>query len=191
MDPLSARAPVRSLVPDVVSMRVVAARELIDVIGDLSDLFLDTVNGGSPLGFMPPITRDTARDYWISLLPELRSLRRILLVAMMEGRVIGSAQLELSRRGNSPHRATVEKVFVGRSARGRGVGTFLMNAIEDVALQHGRTLLTLNTRFDLPPHRWYQSLGYADVGVIPGWTIGANGERFDHVSMYKELRTRT
>ncbi|HET9636097.1 MAG TPA: GNAT family N-acetyltransferase [Gemmatimonadaceae bacterium] len=191
MDPLPAPALVRSVVPDVVSMRVIAAPELIDVITDLSDLFVETVNGGSPLGFMPPITRDTARDYWISLLPELRSLRRILLVAMAEGRVIGSAQLELSRRGNSPHRATVEKVFVGRSARGRGVGTFLMNAIEDVALQHGRTLLLLNTRFDLPPHRWYQSLGYRDVGVIPGWTIGANGERFDHVSMYKELRTRT
>lgn len=179
----------RSLVPDAISMRVIAASELIDVIGDLSDLFVETVNGGSPLGFMPPITRDTARDYWISLLPELRALRRILLVAMSEGRVIGSAQLELSRRGNSPHRATVEKVFVARSVRGRGVGTALMNAIEEVALQHGRTLLMLNTRFDLPPHRWYQSLGYKDVGVIPGWTIGANGERFDHVYMYKELRS--
>jgi GNAT superfamily N-acetyltransferase len=84
----------------------------------------------------------------------------------------------------------VEKVFVGRSVRGRGVGTALMNTIEDVALQHGRTLLLLNTRNDLPPHRWYRSLGYHDVGVIPGWTIGANGERYDHVSMFKELGTR-
>ena len=191
MDKLPPPVLVRSLVPDVASMRVIAAPELIDVITDLSDLFVETVNGGSPLGFMPPITRDTARDYWISLLPELRSLRRILLVALVEGRVIGSAQLELSRRGNSPHRATVEKVFVGRAARGRGIGTALMNTIEDVALQHGRTLLLLNTRFDLPPHRWYLGLGYRDVGVIPGWTIGANGERFDHVSMYKELRART
>ena len=191
IDVLPSPPLVRSLVPDAISMRVIAAPELIDVIGDLSDLFVETVNGGSPLGFMPPITRDTARDYWISLLPELRALRRILLVAMSEGRVIGSAQLELSRRPNSPHRAMVEKVFVARSVRSRGVGTALMNAIEEVALQHGRTLLMLNTRFDLPPHRWYQSLGYSDVGVSPGWTIGANGERFDHVSMYKELRTRT
>lgn len=190
IDSLPPPSLVRSIVPDAVSMRVIAAPQLIDVISDLSELLVDTVNAGSPLGFMPPITRDTARDYWISLLPELRALRRILLVAMSSGRVVGAAQLELSRRGNSPHRALVEKVFVGRSVRGRGVGTALMNTIEDVALQHGRTLLLLNTRNDLPPHRWYRTLGYTDVGVIPGWTIGAKGERYDHVSMFKELRTK-
>src|SRR5438270_4391838 len=146
IDTLRSPALVRSIAPDAVSMRVIAAPELIDVIGDLSDILVETVNGGSPLGFMPPVSRDTARDYWISLLPELRSLRRILLVAMANGRVIGSAQLELSRRGNSPHRANVEKVFVSRSARGHGVGTMLMNSIEEVALQHGRTLPVLTTR---------------------------------------------
>ncbi|HJQ11349.1 MAG TPA: GNAT family N-acetyltransferase [Gemmatimonadaceae bacterium] len=175
---------------ETVSIRVIAASELIEVIGDLSDTFVETVNHGSPLGFMPPITRDTARDYWISLLPELRSGRRLLIVAMTEGRVVGSAQLELSRRGNSPHRAVVEKVFVARSARGRGVGTALMNAIEEVAVQQGRTLLLLNTRAGELPHRWYQSLGYNDVGVIPGWTIGPHGERYDHVNMYKDLPTQ-
>jgi len=188
IDSLPTPSLVRSIVPDAVSMRVIAAPELIEVIGDLADILVDTVNGGSPLGFMPPITRDTARDYWISLLPELRSLRRILLVAMSSGRVVGSAQLELSRRGNSPHRATVEKVFVARSARGHGVGTMLMKTLENVALQHGRTLLLLNTRNEQPAHLWYRAMGYADVGVIPGWTIGPRGERFDHVSMYKELR---
>ena len=99
-----------------VSMRVIAPAELIDVISDLTDTFVDTVNNGSPLGFMPPITRDMARDYWISLLPELRSARRLL-------------------------------------------------------------------------NFWYKALGYTDVGVIPGWTIGPNGERYDHVSMFEELRT--
>src|SRR5689334_2913810 len=163
VDTLPSPPLVRSIVPDTVSIRVIAAPELIDVIGDLSDILVETVNGGAPLGFMPPISRDTARDYWISLLPELRSLRRILLVAMTNGRVVGSAQLELSRRGNSPHRANVEKVFVARSARGHGVGTMLMNTIEEVALHHGRTLLLLNTRNDLPPHFWYRSLGYSDV----------------------------
>ena len=172
-----------------VSIRVIAPSELIEVIGDLTDVFVETVNGGSPLGFMPPISRDQARDYWISLLPELRAVRRLLIVAMAHGRVVGSTQLQLSPRANSPHRAEVEKVFVARSARGCGVGTALMRAVEDVALQHGRTLLLLNTRFNEAPYFWYKVLGYSDVGVIPGWTIGPTGERFDHVSMFKELRT--
>ena len=170
-------------------MRVIAAPELIEVISDLTDAFVDTVNNGSPLGFMPPISRDQSRDYWISLLPELRGGRRLLIVAMSEGRVVGSAQLALSPRPNSPHRAEVEKVFVARSARGCGVGSALMRAVEDGALQHGRTLLLLNTRYKEAPHQWYKVLGYSDVGVIPGWTIGARGEQYDHVSMYKELRS--
>lgn len=172
-----------------VSLRVIAASALIEVISDLTDVFVDTVNHGSPLGFIPPISRDQARDYWISLLPELRGGRRLLIVAMSQGRVVGSAQLALSTRPNSPHRAEVEKVFVSRAARGCGVGTALMRAVEDVALQHGRTLLLLNTRYKEPPHYWYKVLGYSDIGVIPGWTIGSEGERFDHVAMFKELRT--
>ena len=170
-----------------VSMRVIAASGLIEVISDLTDVFAETVNNGSPLGFMPPISRDQSRDYWISLLPELRAGRRLLIVAMSHGRVVGSAQLALSPRPNSPHRAEVEKVFVARSARGCGVGTAVMRAVEGVALQHGRTLLLLNTRFQEPAHYWYKVLGYSDVGVIPGWTIGPEGEQYDHVSMYKSL----
>lgn len=170
-----------------VSVRVISAPELITVITDLVDAFTETVNNGSPLGFMPPISRDESRDYWISLLPELRAGRRVLLVAMMSGAVVGSAQLLPSRRGNSPHRAEIEKVFVTPSARGQGVGTALMNAVEDLAVHYGRTLLLLNTRVGEPPHRWYKELGYRDVGVIPGWTIGPDGESYDHVTMYKNV----
>ncbi|HEX6626613.1 MAG TPA: GNAT family N-acetyltransferase [Gemmatimonadaceae bacterium] len=172
------------------SVRRITAPELADVINDLVFDLTETVNDGSPLGFMPPITLETARAYWISLLPELRSGRRILLVADYADSVVGSAQLALSRRGNSPHRAEVEKVFVSRVARGRGVGTALMNAVHDAALQHGRTLLTLNTRYDEPPHHWYKTLGYKEVGVIPGWTIGPHGERYDHITLYKELSAK-
>ena len=142
------------------SVREIAAPQLAEVINDLVYDLTETVNAGSPLGFMPPITLETARAYWVSLLPELRSGRRILLVADYENSVVGSAQIAMSRRGNSPHRAEVEKVFVSRVARGRGVGTTLMNAVHEAALRRGRTLLTLNTRYDQPAHHWYKALGY-------------------------------
>ncbi|HKR08072.1 MAG TPA: GNAT family N-acetyltransferase [Gemmatimonadaceae bacterium] len=170
-----------------VSIRVIAPSDLVEVLNDLTDLLVETVNTGNPMGFMSPIDEDIARDYWISLLPELRSGRVLLFVAMSEGSVVGTAQLVPSRRGNSPHRAQVEKVFVDRLVRGRGVGTALMKAIEELALHYRRRLLILSTRVGEPAHDWYRSLGYKDVGVIPGWTIGPDGERYDHVEMYKEL----
>ena len=166
----------------------VRAADLKHVITDLVDVFLDTVNNGSPLGFLPPITRETSRDYWISLLPELQPGGRILLVASDgKGRVLGSGQLALSQRQNSPHRAELQRLFVARTARGQGVGTSLVVALHEAARQHGRTLITLSTRRGEPPEEFYRSLGYKEAGVIPGWTIGREGERFDHVTMYLEL----
>jgi acetyltransferase len=171
-----------------VTIRQIRASDLKHVITDLIDVFVDTVNNGSPLGFLPPITREIARDHWISLLPELQPGCRILLVACNdEGRVVGSGQLLLSQRQNSPHRAELQKLFVARSARGQGVGASLVLALHDVARQHGRTLITLSTRRGERPEDLYKSLGYKEAGVIPGWTVGPDGERYDHVTMYQEI----
>jgi hypothetical protein len=35
--------------------------------------------------------------------------------------------------------------------------------------------------------RGYKSLGYQEAGVIPGWTIGRDGERYDDVTLYQEI----
>jgi GNAT superfamily N-acetyltransferase len=170
------------------TIRQIRASELKHVITDLSDVFADIVNNESPLGFLPPITSETSRDFWISLLPELGAGGRILLVACGDGgRIVGSGQLALSQRQNSPHRAEVQRLFVAREARGQGIGTMLVLALHHVAKQNGRTLITLSTRSGEPPEHFYRSLGYKEAGVIPGWTIGRNGEKYDHVTMYFEL----
>lgn len=170
------------------TIRQIRASDLKHVITDLTDVFVDVVNNGSPLGFLPPITRDMARDHWISLLPELEPGGRILLVGCNEeGRVVGSGQLVLSPRQNSPHRAELQKLFVARAARGRGIGALLVLALHQVARRHGRTLITLSTRRGEQPEIFYKSLGYKEAGVIPGWTIGSGGERYDHVTLYREI----
>jgi hypothetical protein len=170
------------------TIRQIRASELKNVITDLTDVFAEVVNSDSPLGFLPPITREMSRDFWVSLLPELGTGGRILLVACGDGgKILGSGQLALSQRQNSPHRAEVQRLFVARTARGQGIGTMLVLALHHVAKQHGRTLITLSTRHGEPPESFYQSLGYKTAGVIPGWTIGRNGEKYDHVTMYIDL----
>jgi GNAT superfamily N-acetyltransferase len=171
----------------VTSIRSVSASELESLLPDLVELFRDTVNGGTPLGFIPPITLSTAHSYWLSVLPEIAAGSRLLLVANNNVGVIGSGQLALSQRSNSRHRAKVQRLFVARALRGQGVGTSLMHALHDVARQYGRSLIVLNTRHGEPVEDFYKNLGYKKVGVIPGWTVGPAGERYDHVKMYKEL----
>jgi len=173
--------------PALTDIRSLSALELVAALPELTELFADTVNSGSPLGFLAPITQATARDYWMSLIRELESGSRLLLIARSENGVIGSGQLALSQRPNSPHLAVVEKLFVARTSRGQGVGKSLMQALHEAARERGRTLITLNTRHGEAPEVFYKSLGYKEVGVIPGWTIDRSGKRYDHAELYRDL----
>ncbi|HEY2376353.1 MAG TPA: GNAT family N-acetyltransferase [Gemmatimonadaceae bacterium] len=153
----------------------------------LVTLLRETVNDGSPLGFLPPITPVEAREYWLSLRPELYAGSRVLLAAFAERRIIGSGQLRLPTVPNGLHRAEVQKVFVGNTRRGRGVGRVIMAAMHDAARQHGRSLLLLNTRRGGPAEDFYKHLGYREVGVVPGYTLGSSGERHDSMALYRQL----
>jgi acetyltransferase len=170
-----------------VTIKAVHASDLDVYLKDLVHVFRDVVNSGSPLGFMPPISAIQARDYWLSLKPELEAGSRILLVALNGDAVVGSGQLGLSQRANSPHRAEINRLFVCRAVRGQGIGKSLMEALHNEARRCRRSLILLNTRHAEPAEDFYKSLGYTQVGVIPGWTIGPAGEKYDHVEMWKQL----
>jgi ribosomal protein S18 acetylase RimI-like enzyme len=170
-----------------IEIRPVSPTELADLLPAFVDLLRDLVHGGSWLGFLPPLTHDEARNYWLSLLPEIHAGSRLLLAATSDGRVVGSGQLKFPPWPNAQHRAEIQKLFVDTSLRGQGVGRSLMAALHDAARQHGRSLLLLNTRHGGSAERFYRRLGYREVGVIPGYAAGPAGERYDDVSLYHEL----
>jgi GNAT superfamily N-acetyltransferase len=173
-----------------IGIRPVLADELQEVLPSLVTLLIDTVDGGHSMGFLPPLTRAKARRYWLSLRRELQTGSRLLFVASCEGRIVGTGQLLLSPWSNSQHRAELQKLFVATSLRGNGVGRLLMAALHDAARQRGRSLLVLNTRYGEPAEAMYRRLGYMEVGVVPGWTLGPAGERYTHVTLYHELSSR-
>jgi acetyltransferase len=168
-------------------VRPASALEMVALLPELVELFTETVNGGNPLGFLPPINHAIAREYWISLIRELEDRSRLLLIAYRDNVVVGSGQLAFSQRSNSPHRAELQRVFVERASRGQGIGGSLVRALHDAALKNGRTLIHLSTRRGEPSERFYKSLGYTEAGVIPGWTIDRTGERYDHVTLYQDI----
>ena len=139
------------------------------------------------MGFLTPLSHDGCRDYWLSLCPELQVGSRVLLAAYNEDVIVGTGQLSLSPWPNARHRAELQKLFVCSSLRGRGVGNSLLAALHDAARHLGRSLLVLTTRHGGAAERFYKGSGYKEVGVIPGWSAGRAGERYDHVYLYQEL----
>jgi GNAT superfamily N-acetyltransferase len=169
------------------SIRSVSASALVRLLPTLANLLQETVNKGSSLGFLPPLTRNAAWDYWRSLRPELQAGSRRLLAAYVDDRLVGSGQLSFPWLPASRHRAELQKLFIAPAVRGQGVGRALMAALHDAAREHRRSLVVLNTRRGEPAEAFYKGLGYSEVGVIPGWTIGPAGEQYDHVTLYQRL----
>ena len=63
---------------------------------DLIRLLKNAVDGGVSIGFLPPLSDDQARQYWSAILPDIGKGSRILLVAVQDGELIGTVQLELA-----------------------------------------------------------------------------------------------
>jgi acetyltransferase len=170
-----------------ITIRKTSAAAMETILPSLTQLLREVVSTGTPMGFLPPLSEQAAEDYWRSIKLELEAGSRILLTAHTEEGLVGTGQLALCQRQNAPHRAEVEKLFVTAAARGRGVGTLLMQGLHCQARANGRTLLVLNTRVGLPAVEFYKALGYKEAGVIPGWSIGVAGERYGDVIMYGEF----
>jgi len=163
-----------------------AANQKLD---DLAELLQDAVHSGASVGFLPPLSHEVAREYWLAVFAEVDSGRRLLLGALDGDRLVGSAQLELATKPNAMHRAEVQRVLVHRSVRRRGIAERLMRELEVLARGCGRSLLVLDTRHGDPAERLYQKVGYTRAGIIPGYARSADGTLDATAFYYRQLET--
>jgi GNAT superfamily N-acetyltransferase len=155
----------------------------------LADVTIDCVEGGASIGFMQPLSRSRALEFWEDVLSSAARSERIVLVAEDSATqsIVGTVQLILTMPDNQPHRAEVAKMQVHRRVRRRGVGAALLQAIEAEARNAGRTLLVLDTVTGSDAERLYSSLGWQRCGVIPGYALWPQGGLCNTTVFYREL----
>jgi len=112
---------------------------------------------------------------------------RTVLVAELDGEVVGMAHLAPSEAANATHRAEVQRVAVAAAARGRGVGRALMAAVEDEARRRGLSLLWLTTHEDADAEAFYRSVGYTRLGAMPSYSRRPDGALWPGAFFYREL----
>ena len=166
---------------------LIAPAQVDDLLPALVELLVEAVNGGASLGFLPPPRPLECRSYWLSLRGELRAGSRLLFGAWVSDRLVGTGQLALPRWPNGRHRAEVNKVIVASALQGRGLGRALLHGLHEAARQRGRSLVLLNTRRGDRAERFYRGLGYQEAGVIPGYSLGPDGEAYDNLLLYRRL----
>jgi acetyltransferase len=170
-----------------VNIKSLTAEEAKHFIPQLTELLRDGVNNGAAMGFLAPLSREEAEQYWLEVITALKTPHRVLLVALEDDTVIGSTQLGLASKANGLHRAEVMKVMVHTAHRRKGIGLALMQAVEDKARELKRTTLVLDTREDDTGEGLYIKAGFVRSGVIPNFARSSDGSLHGTVVMYKLL----
>lgn len=172
-----------------VEVAPLAAHEVASRSDELAALLRETVDGGASIGFMPPLSDGAAHAYWESVAHTLQGGTVHLLVATdKDGRIVGSVQLHEATRANGTHRAEVAKLMVAGVQRRGGIGRVLMNAVEALAAQRGRTTLVLDTRQGDPSEKLYQALGWTLTGCVPAYARSADGRLHTEVFYHRLLQ---
>jgi len=153
---------------------------------DLARLLVDTVESGSAVSFLAPLTLERAEDWWRRTISASHSGAIFLVARDVEG-IAGTVQLHPTWEPNQPHRADIAKLLVHRRSRRMGLATLLMQTIEDAARRAGFSLLTLDTKRGDAAEHLYRRIGWTPAGTIPGYALDPDGTPHDAVIFYKEL----
>ena len=172
-----------------ISIHCLSTDELDAHADALAEIMAQTVEDGAAIGYMQPFSRTDGLAFFTEqVFPEVRAGRRRLLVARLDGKTVGSVQLVTALPPNQPHRCEVAKMMVAPTARRKGIGRALMQALDAEARDAGKTLVTLDTKTGDKAEPLYRAAGFKTAGVIPGFALDPDGKA-EHATtyMYKVL----
>ncbi len=170
--------------PDIAVLDAPIAEAALD---QLASVLVDCVEGGASVSFMSPFSHANALAFFWKVAGSVASDDTVLLVARLDGKIVGTVQLGLDTPPNQPHRADLKKMLVHRSARRRGIGAALMAQVEEEARRRGRWLLVLDTVPGENGYRLYRRAGWTEIGSIPDYAMFPDGRLCDTAIFWKRL----
>ncbi|NGN69547.1 GNAT family N-acetyltransferase [Streptomyces sp. A7024] len=179
----------RATVPTATVTRLTPA-DFRAAVPELAALLADTVAGGDSLGFLAPLGRAEAADWWRELEPAVEAGSLTVWAAPGPGGgIAGTVSLARTWKPNSRHRAEIVKLMVHPDARGRGLARGLLAAAEAEAARTGVGLLVLDTESGTPAERLYLAAGWTRYGKVPGYATDTAGVPRDCSFFHKVITT--
>lgn len=157
------------------------------VVAALADLIIETVAQGGSVSFMHPLAPEAATAFWTASLAAADRGERIVLGAFDGDLLVGTVTLLLDCPPNQPHRGEIAKMMTRVSYRGRGIARSLMEVAEQLAIDNGRTLLTLDTAEEEGAAGLYDKLGFQRTGVIPDFALKPHGGLTGTIIYWKRI----
>lgn len=156
-------------------------------VAALASLLMETVAHRGSIGFMHPVSPAKAVSFWKQSLAAAGAGARVILGAYDGEELIGTVTLLLDCPENQPHRAEIAKMMTRYIYRGRGVASALLREAERIAVEKGRTLLTLDTAEQEGAAALYEKMGYQRTGVIPDYALMPYGGLTGTIVFWKRI----
>ena len=106
----------------LIEIRELKDKNLATHLPSLAQLLHACVEAGASVSFVMPFSMTQAEAFWTrKVAPALAEGRRVLFLALLSERVVGSVQLDLDMPPNQQHRAVVSKLLVHPDFRRQGI----------------------------------------------------------------------
>ena len=174
--------PARGLVVEALDAAAAASAER-----RLAGILIACVAEGASLEFLPPLSQDRAAGFWKAASAAVAAGDRVLLAAWLDGRLAGTATLDLATAENQPHVASIQKLMVDPPSRRAGIGRALLRRAEQAARAHGRRVAMLDTRAGSAAEALYRAEGWTELGRIPGFELDGARVPQDTLFFWKAL----
>lgn len=169
------------------TLRRLGAADAEAALPALADILVDVVAHGASVNFLSGFSQADAIGFWRGQLAGIAAGGRILIVADVEGRIVGTVVLTFAPQPNGPHRAEIGKMLVHSSVRRRGIGRALLAEAEAAAREAGKTMLILDTEAGSLGDKLYRAEGWTEIGTMPDHSLTPDGRLSAATFFYKRV----
>jgi dUTP pyrophosphatase len=157
---------------------------------ELIELWAAVANAGGAVGFAAPTSPEEVAPLAALAFARVDAGDDDIVVAFDEGRPVGFGFLETNDIPLTAHWATIRRLQRAPSYAGRGIGTRLLDELEEAARHRGLLRVTLTARGGTGRERFFQARGYHLDGRLPERLHIGEGRLVEELRLSKSLRAQ-
>ncbi|MFC5924737.1 GNAT family N-acetyltransferase [Micromonospora vulcania] len=150
-------------------------------------LWVDVTNAGGAVGFVPPVTADDVHTIADPTFAGIADGPDRLLLGYAGDRLVAVLIFCDNRFALKTHWCVLKRVMVHPDTQGAGYGAALMREAARLGREMGREALHVTVRDGQGLDRFYRSLGYREIGRLPGALRLGPGDDRDEILMWLDL----
>ncbi|MCY1142785.1 GNAT family N-acetyltransferase [Actinoplanes sp. Pm04-4] len=150
-------------------------------------LWVEVTNAGGAVGFVAPVSRTQVEPVAEAAFTGVEAGIDHLLAGFDNGELVAFLFVVSNRFALKEHWRVLKRVMVTPASQGRGYGAALMREAEKYARQLGLAALQVTVRGGAGTEKFYERLGYREVGRIPGALRVGPGDDRDEFFLWLAL----